>query len=194
MPLRAEAIIQAARHGGRTVLVSGTAVAIGFTAMLLVQVSEVRSIGVGGLVVTTVAVLVASTLLPILLAWIGPWIDAGSLGLARARGLHRHWRRWAYWVEYVIPWLYWPSREYRSCFWPLKRRICASICRVAGGSPKPPNRCGCCAEIDAAAADSIGEIVRGDSLPPPGTTIQDGSGWRAELRLARLLPPRDQRI
>ena len=83
---RQEAVIQAARHGGRTVLVSGSAVAIGFAAMLMVQVSEVRSIGMGGLIVTTVAVLVASTLLPIVLAWIGPWIDAGRLGLrAQAR-------------------------------------------------------------------------------------------------------------
>jgi RND superfamily putative drug exporter len=94
---RPEAVLQAARRGGRTVLVSGTAVAIGFAAMLMVRVSEIRSIGMGGLIVTMVAVLVASTLLPVLLAWIGPWIDTGSLGFARpaAQG---HWRRWAYWV------------------------------------------------------------------------------------------------
>jgi len=45
---RPEAVIQAARHGGRTVLVSGTAVAIGFAAMLMVRVSEIRSIGMAG--------------------------------------------------------------------------------------------------------------------------------------------------
>src|ERR1700744_738166 len=93
---RLEAVIQASRQGGRTVLVSGTAVAIGFAAMLMVPVSEIRSIGMGGLIVPTVAVLVASTLLPILLAWIGPWIDAGSLGFARKPATRRHWRRWAH--------------------------------------------------------------------------------------------------
>jgi len=45
---RPEAVIQAARHGGRTVLVSGTAVAIGFAAMLMVRVSEISAIGMGG--------------------------------------------------------------------------------------------------------------------------------------------------
>ena len=95
---RQEAVIQAARHGGRTVLVSGSAVAIGFAAMLMVRVSEIRSIGMGGLIVTTVAVLVASTLLPVVLGWIGPWIDAGRLGFASKPATRRHWRRWAHWV------------------------------------------------------------------------------------------------
>ena len=76
------ALAQASKHGGRTVVLSGLTVAIGFTAMLLVRVSELRSIGIGGLLVTTTAVLVAVTLLPIVLAWLGPWINAAPLGLA----------------------------------------------------------------------------------------------------------------
>ena len=66
---RPDAVIQAAKRGGRTVLVSGTAVAIGFAAMLMVRVSEIRSIGMGGLVVTTVAVLVAACVCFMLQQW-----------------------------------------------------------------------------------------------------------------------------
>src|SRR5580698_2306668 len=182
---RSEAMIQAARHGGRTVLVSGTAVAIGFAAMLMVRVSEIKSIGMGGLVVTTVAVLVASTLLPILLAWIGPWIDAGSLGLARTPAAHRHWRRWAHWVMRHplgvlavagIPLLLLASQA-------THLRIDLPRGRWL---PETAQSVRVLHEIDAAAAGSFGEIVQVILYLPPGTTIQDGAGWRAELRLARF--------
>jgi RND superfamily putative drug exporter len=189
---RSEAMIQAARHGGRTVLVSGTAVAIGFAAMLMVRVSEIKSIGMGGLIVTTVAVLVASTLLPILLAWIGPWIDAGSLGLARTHAGHRHWRRWAHWVMRHplgvlavagIPLLLLASQA-------THLRIDLPRGRWL---PETAQSVRVLHEIDAAAAGSFGEIVQVILYLPPGTTIQDGSGWRAELRLARFFA-RDPRI
>jgi putative drug exporter of the RND superfamily len=189
---RSEAMIQAARHGGRTVLVSGTAVAIGFAAMLMVRVSEIRSIGMGGLIVTTVAVLVASTLLPILLAWIGPWIDAGSLGLARTPAAHRHWRRWAHWVMRHplgvlavagIPLLLLASQA-------THLRIDLPRGRWL---PETAQSVRVLHEIDAAAAGSFGEIIQVILYLPPGTTIQDGPGWRAELRLARFFA-RDPRI
>jgi RND superfamily putative drug exporter len=95
---RPAAVTQAAERGGRTVIVSGLAVAIGFAALLMVKVSEVRYIGLGGLIVTSVAVLLACTLLPVILAWLGPRIDAGSLGLGATQNSGRHWRRWATWV------------------------------------------------------------------------------------------------
>ena len=94
---RGEALTQAATHGGRTVILSGLTVAIGFAAMLMVRVSEVRSIGIGGLLVTTVAVLIARTLLPIVLAWMGPWIERAPLGFALSPNTGRNWRRWGNW-------------------------------------------------------------------------------------------------
>jgi putative drug exporter of the RND superfamily len=189
---RLEAMIQTARYGGRTVLVSGTAVAIGFAAMLIVPVSEIKSIGLGGLIVTTVAVLVASTLLPILLAWIGPWIDAGSLGLARTPPTHRHWRRWANWVMRHplavlavagIPLLLLASQA-------THLRIDLPRGRWL---PETAQSVRVLHETDAAAKGSFGEIVQVILYLPPGTTIQDGPGWRAELRLARFFA-RDPRI
>jgi putative drug exporter of the RND superfamily len=189
---RPEAVIQAARHGGRTVLVSGTAVAIGFAAMLMVRVSEIRSIGMGGLIVTTVAVLVASTLLPILLAWIGPWIDAGSLGFARTPATRRHWRRWAYWV------MRHPLGVLAVAGIPLLLLAAqATHLRIdlprGRWLPDTAQSVRVLHEIDASARGSFGEIIQVILYLPPGTTIQDESGWRAESRLARFFA-RDPRI
>jgi RND superfamily putative drug exporter len=189
---RPEAVIQAARHGGRTVLVSGTAVAIGFAAMLMVRVSEIRSIGMGGLVVTMVAVLVASTFLPILLTWIGPWIDAGSLGFARAPATRRHWRRWAYWV------MRHPLGVLAVAGIPLLLLAAqATHLRIdlprGRWLPDTAQSVRVLHEIDAAARGSFGEIIQVILYLPPGTTIQDEAGWRAEARLARYFA-RDPRI
>ena len=189
---RPEAVIQAARRGGRTVLVSGTAVAIGFAAMLMVRVSEIRSIGMGGLIVTTVAVLVASTLLPILLAWIGPWIDAGSLGFARTPATRRHWRRWAYWV------MRHPLGVLAVAGIPLLLLAAqATHLRIdlprGRWLPDTAQSVRVLHEIDASARGSFGEIIQVILYLPRGTTIQDESGWRAESRLARFFA-RDPRI
>ena len=59
---------------------SGLTVAIGFLALLLVPLNELRSAVLGGLLVALVSVLVAATLLPVALA---------ALGAARARPLAR---------------------------------------------------------------------------------------------------------
>jgi RND superfamily putative drug exporter len=189
---RPEAVVQAARRGGRTVLVSGTAVAIGFAAMLMVRVSEIRSIGMGGLIVTAVAALVASTLLPILLAWIGPWIDAVSLGFARTPATRRQWRRWAYWV------MRHPLGVLAVAGIPLVLLAAqASHLRIdlprGRWLPDTAQSVRVLHEIDAAARGSFGEIIQVILYLPPGTTIQDESGWRAESRLARFFA-RDPRI
>jgi putative drug exporter of the RND superfamily len=191
---RPQAVIQAATHGGRTVLVSGTAVGIGFGAMLMVRVSEIRSIGLGGLIVTTVAVLVASTLLPILLAWIGPWLDAGSFGFTRTRtpATPGHWRRWAYWVM-RHPW-----RVLAVAGIPLLLLATqATHLRIdlprGRWLPDTAQSVRVLHEIDAAASGSFGEIIQVILYLPPGTTIRDGSGWGAELRLAKFFA-RDPRI
>src|SRR5206468_5301674 len=51
----------AARQAGHTIALSGVAVSIGFAALLLVPLNELRSVAVGGLVVVTVSVLLATT-------------------------------------------------------------------------------------------------------------------------------------
>ena len=67
----------AARQAGRTLLISASTVAIGFLALLTVPISEIRSIGVAGFLVTGMSVLLTNTLVPAALVLLGPRIDFG---------------------------------------------------------------------------------------------------------------------
>src|SRR5262249_46460727 len=73
------AAVEAARRGGRTVAASGLAVAVGFAALLAVPMDELRSLAVGGLLATAVAVLIATTLMPGLLRRCGDRLELGRL-------------------------------------------------------------------------------------------------------------------
>ncbi len=88
----------AARQAGATIALSGLPVAIGFLALLLVPLNELRSAAAGGLVVTFVSVLLAATLLPVLLAWLGPRLEAGRLRRRDAEAERARYRRWARFV------------------------------------------------------------------------------------------------
>ncbi len=72
--------IQAIRGAGHTIVLSGGTVALGFSGLLLVPIPELRSIGLGGLAVSAAAVALATTLLPVVLVWLGQNIDRGRLG------------------------------------------------------------------------------------------------------------------
>ncbi len=106
--LRASAI--AARQAGRTLLISASTVAIGFLALLTVPISEVRSIGVAGVLVAGMSVLLATTLVPAALAVLGPRINAGRLPFTarldsdRAASTGNRWRKWGH-VVVAHPWL-----------------------------------------------------------------------------------------
>jgi RND superfamily putative drug exporter len=94
------AAAMAARQAGRTLLISGSTVAVGFLALLTVPISEIRSIGVAGFLVAGISVLLTNTLVPVALAWLGPRINAGrmpftaSLDGERAARTGKSWRRW----------------------------------------------------------------------------------------------------
>jgi RND superfamily putative drug exporter len=106
--LKASAI--AARQAGRTLLISAATVAVGFLALLTVPISEVRSIGLAGVLVAGMSVLLANTLLPALLAALGPRINAGRVPLIASWDAHRASRtgnRWRRWGKVIVahPWL-----------------------------------------------------------------------------------------
>jgi putative drug exporter of the RND superfamily len=105
-----KAAVIAARQAGRTLLISASTVAIGFLALLPVPISEVRSIGLAGVLVAGMSVLLANTLVPALLGVLGPRINSGRIAFIAnwdehraARTAHR-WRRWGK-VIVVHPWL-----------------------------------------------------------------------------------------
>ena len=100
----------AARQAGRTLLISASTVAIGFLALLTVPISEIRSIGIAGVLVAGMSVLLTNTLVPSVLALLGPRIDIGRLPFTakldenRAARTGNRWRQWGR-VIVAHPWL-----------------------------------------------------------------------------------------
>jgi RND superfamily putative drug exporter len=92
-----EAAATAAATAGAAVVTSGLTVLVGFAALLLTPIVETRSIGIGGMIVVGVAVALATTLLPALLAILGPRIDWPGWLARRLAWYHARepWRRWA---------------------------------------------------------------------------------------------------
>jgi putative drug exporter of the RND superfamily len=83
-----EAVAWSVATAGRSVLFSGMTVMVGLLALLLFDITALRSMGVAGALVVAVSVLAALTLLPALLGVLGPKIDAlaiGPLAAAAAR-------------------------------------------------------------------------------------------------------------
>jgi RND superfamily putative drug exporter len=189
---RTEAVMRAASRSGRTVIVSGLAVAIGFAAMLFVRVSEVRSIGIGGLLVTTVAVLVATVLLPVVLMWMGPWIDVGPLRFAQKPDGGRNWRRWGNWVT-RHPWGVLVVAGLPILFLAAQAAHLRVDLPRGHWLPESADSVRVLHEIDSVARGNFGQIISVILYFPAGTTVQDESGWRAQSRLVRYFA-RDARI
>jgi len=94
----AEAVTVAMAHAGRSVMFSGITVAIGLLAMIVIPVPFLRSVGYGGVLVPLVSVAVSLTLLPVILATIGPKLDWPR---RRLRSEHRPSRFFAGWAALV---------------------------------------------------------------------------------------------
>jgi len=100
-----DATVRTIETAGSAVITSGLTVVVGFAALVTTPLSDTRSVGVGGLLVVAVAVLLATTFLPALLAVLGRNIDRPKW---LARPLARFhaptgWERWARWLGHR-PW------------------------------------------------------------------------------------------
>jgi RND superfamily putative drug exporter len=91
-----EAVMRAMQTAGKSVIFSGTTVAIGLLALLVLPVPFLRSVGYGGALIPLVTVLVAVTLLPVLLATIGPRLDWPRVGGLEAG------RWWTAWAQLIV--------------------------------------------------------------------------------------------
>jgi RND superfamily putative drug exporter len=93
------ALVETMTHAGRSVIVSGSTVAVGLLSLIILPLPFIRSIGIGGMLIPAVSVLAAVTLLPALLATMGTRIN--SLRVLPRRLLDRghpedgYWGRWA---------------------------------------------------------------------------------------------------
>jgi RND superfamily putative drug exporter len=63
------------QHAGSAVVFSGTTVGISLMALLAVPIPALRSIGIAGLLIAMTSVAVGVTLLPVVLATVGPKVD-----------------------------------------------------------------------------------------------------------------------
>src|SRR5438105_233367 len=101
------ALVETMTHAGRSVIVSGSTVAVGLVSMIVLPLPFIRSIGLGGLLIPLVSVLAAITLLPALLAVLGERINSFRLLPRRFvdRG-HPEDGPWGRWARLVMrrPW------------------------------------------------------------------------------------------
>ncbi len=96
------ALVETMTHAGHAVIISGTTVAVGLLALVLLPLPLLRSMGLGGMLIPVVSVLASLTLLPAMLAVLGPRIN--SVRVMPRRFLDRGhpedgaWGRWARFV------------------------------------------------------------------------------------------------
>src|SRR6202453_2645285 len=107
----------AAGQAGRTLIISATTVAIGFSALLTVPISELRSIGIAGLLVTVLSVMLCTFILPWVLGLLGHRINAARVRFPAMRlraqssearaSLCAPSKRWERWGSIVTrrPWI-----------------------------------------------------------------------------------------
>jgi RND superfamily putative drug exporter len=92
----------AASQAGHTLIISATTVAIGFSALLFTPISELRSIGIAGLMVAIFSVMLCTFILPWILGLLGHRINAARIGFRSKRPRTRdelcaasaRWVRW----------------------------------------------------------------------------------------------------
>jgi RND superfamily putative drug exporter len=187
-----DAAVDAAANAGHTVLVSAATVAVGFAALLAVPIPDVRSIAAGGLLVVGTTALLATTLVPGVLAWLGPRIDAGPVVRSRARGESPRWRRWA--VRVVRH----PGRALVLAGLPLAA-LAAQARRL---EPRLPRGDWLPRAAEAArGARALGAMGQGGVVQtlrvvlalPPARSALDRAGWMATSRLTAAIG-RDRRV
>src|SRR4051794_17553558 len=97
------ALVETMTHAGHSVIVSGTTVAVGLLALLVVPLPLLRGMGIGGMLIPVVSVLASLTLLPALLAVLGTRINSVRVMPRRLldRG-HPEGGAWGRWARFVL--------------------------------------------------------------------------------------------
>jgi putative drug exporter of the RND superfamily len=101
------ALVETMTHAGRSVIVSGSTVAVGLLSMIILPLPFIRSIGIGGMLIPAVSVLAAITFMPALLAVLGERIN--NLRVLPKRFVdrgHPEDGAWGNWARFVLrrPW------------------------------------------------------------------------------------------
>ena len=97
------ALVETMTHAGHSVIISGTTVAIGLLAMIVLPLPLLRGMGIGGMLIPVVSVLVTLTLLPSMLAVLGHKVN--RLRVMPKRFIdqgHPEDGAWGRWARFVI--------------------------------------------------------------------------------------------
>jgi len=70
------ALVETMTHAGRSVIISGSTVAVGLLSLIVIPLPFIRSMGIGGMLIPAVSVIAAITLLPAMLAVLGARINS----------------------------------------------------------------------------------------------------------------------
>src|SRR2546430_12122516 len=98
------ALVETMTHAGRSVIVSGTTVAIGLLSLIVIPLPFIRSMGLGGMLIPAVSVLAATTLLPAMLSVLGTRINSVRVMPKRfADKGHPEDGLWGRWARLVLP-------------------------------------------------------------------------------------------
>ena len=189
------AAAESAATAGHSVLVSAAAVAVGFASLLVVPLADLRSIAAGGLLVVSTSALLAVTLVPGILAWLGSRIDAGRIVWRPPRSGSPRWRRWAIGVARH------PGRALVVAGLPLAL-LAAQALRLHPHLPRGdwlPREAEAANGLRALREMGQGGIVQTLRVVvalPPGRSAYDSLGWAATERLATALAsdPRIRRV
>jgi RND superfamily putative drug exporter len=97
------ALVETMTHAGRSVIVSGSTVAVGLLSMIVLPLPFIRSMGIGGMLIPAVSVIAAITLLPAMLAVLGTRINSVRVLPKRLvdRG-HPEDGAWGRWARLVL--------------------------------------------------------------------------------------------
>jgi RND superfamily putative drug exporter len=189
------AAVEAARRAGHSVLVSAATVAVGFAALLAVPLADLRSIAAGGLLVVTTSALLATTLVPGVLAALGARVELGRvLPLWRAQRATR-WRRWATLVARR------PLRTLIVAALPLlllalqARRLEPRLPR-GDWLPRQAEAAQGARALRAMGSGGVVQTLRVVIVLPESVRALDARGWSATTRIAAALThdPRVRRV
>ena len=185
----------AARQAGKTLVISALTVAIGFSALLTVPITELRSLGVAGLVVTLMSVLLCTMILPWVLGLLGHRINYGRVRLpghwlnqsgAAAQSVESRWRKWGTAVT-SHPW-----KALLLVGTPLLllasqgRRITPGL-PIVDWLPASAESVQALHSLQDMGRDGIVQSMRLVVELPPGVTPTSPAGWQAISRLTSHL-------
>jgi putative drug exporter of the RND superfamily len=188
-----DAAVHAGLQAGHTVLLSGAAVLIGFLALALVPLNELRTVAIGGAVVVAFSVAVAITLVPALLAMLGDRVNAGRLLRRAPSGAASE--RWRTWGRFVTAH---PVLVLGVAGAPMVL-LAAQVLRIETGLPRsdwlPASMESAQAlnDLDAMGREGVVQALRIVLELPAGTRAAEGDGWRATARLGAALAA-DERV